>query len=509
MSKLVNKIFGGKQMRRDKAGQRSDCPPGDDSHRISDIGTPFLVKHNVHVGLNPDTGKIEGLPTPWQNLLQEANISQTEQLENPKAVLDALKVYNYSIRNKQEKWIANQETIDQETDEIEHQLEGRRQKGSDNESPPDMITDINNDLKNKNFFTDSSGHLTASPATAAKQRQQMSDKSADKTAADYQNGEQNMPQIRRKPKAEAPKALSEEEVMTQLKAIVNSGNPKTRFKIVKKLGSGASGTVYTAVDNMTQDKVAIKTMDLAQQPKKELIITEIKVMKDNKHPNLVNYLDSYLVDNDLWVIMEILEGGALTDVVTETVMRESQMAAICKETLKAIAFLHSKGIIHRDIKSDNVLLGMDGSVKVWSLGIMVIEMVEGEPPYLNETPLKALYLIATHGKPDVKSREKLSPELVWSLGIMVIEMVEGEPPYLNETPLKALYLIATHGKPDVKSREKLSPELVDFLDRCLETDVEKRSSAEELLSHTFLTKAESLSTITPLIRAAKKILNKH
>lgn len=91
------------------------------------------------------------------------------------------------------------------------------------------------------------------------------------------------PQIRRKKNGGAANRMSEEEVMDNLRKIVNHrSNPKERYELIKKIGSGASGTVYTARDRETNDKVAIKQMNLVEQPKKELIITEIMIMRENQ-----------------------------------------------------------------------------------------------------------------------------------------------------------------------------------------------------------------------------------
>jgi serine/threonine protein kinase len=126
----------------------------------------------------------------------------------------------------------------------------------------------------------------------------------------------------------------------------------------------ASGGVYTAYPLLSTTPVAIKQMNLQKQPKKELIINEILIMKDSRHPNIVNFIDSYLWRGDLWVVMEYMEGGSLTDVVTCNMMMEGQIAAVCKEVLQALIHLHDKGVIHRDIKSDNVLLSLQGNIKL-------------------------------------------------------------------------------------------------------------------------------------------------
>ncbi|KAJ7802181.1 Pkinase-domain-containing protein [Mycena olivaceomarginata] len=293
--------------------------------------------------------------------------------------------------------------------------------------------------------------------------------------------------------------MTEVQIMEKLRQVVCDDDPKLLYSKIKKVGQGASGHVYVAKTLTTGKKVAIKEMDLSHQPRKELIVNEILVMKESQHPNIVNFLESYLVkSNELWVVMEYMEGGALTDIIENNTMEEDQISSICFETCKGLGHLHSQSIIHRDIKSDNVLLDALGRVKITDFGFCA---------KLTDQKSKRATMVGTPYwmAPEVVKQKEYGAKVdIWSLGIMAIEMIENEPPYLDEEPLKALYLIATNGTPTLKKPEALSRELKGFLAVCLCVDVSSRATANELLDHEFLKKACALAGLAPLLRFKNK-----
>uniref|UniRef100_A0A7N6BQ12 non-specific serine/threonine protein kinase n=1 Tax=Anabas testudineus TaxID=64144 RepID=A0A7N6BQ12_ANATE len=471
-NKIIS-IFSGAE----KGGRKKDR----DKER-PEISPPSDFEHTIHVGFDAVTGEFTGMPEQWARLLQTSNITKSEQKKNPQAVLDVLKFYD-STGNGRQKYLSTEPSSPNIKDIDDD---------DDDDTPPPVVAP--RPEHTKSVYTRSVIDPIPSPSVCT-------DGDAASKAADKQKKKSKM---------------TDEEIMDKLRTIVSIGDPKKKYTRYEKIGgyiaipsvlnclsfnqSHNSGDLKYWLFYTAFLQVAIKQINLQKQPKKELIINEILVMKELKNPNIVNFLDSFLMGEELFVVMEYLAGGSLTDVVTETCMDEAQIAAVCRECLQALDFLHANQVIHRDIKSDNVLLGMDGSVKLTDFGFCAqITPEQSKRSTMVGTP----YWMA----PEVVTRKAYGPKVdIWSLGIMAIEMVEGEPPYLNENPLRALYLIATNGTPELQNPEKLSPVFRDFLNRCLEMDVEKRGGGKELLQHPFLKLAKPLSSLTPLILAAKEAM---
>uniref|UniRef100_A0A8C6T2U5 non-specific serine/threonine protein kinase n=1 Tax=Neogobius melanostomus TaxID=47308 RepID=A0A8C6T2U5_9GOBI len=291
-----------------------------------------------------------------------------------------------------------------------------------------------------------------------------------------------------------PSRVSHEQFRAALQLVVNPGDPREYLDSFIKIGEGSTGIVCIASEKHSGKQVAVKKMDLRKQQRRELLFNEVVIMRDYHHENVVDMYNSYLVGDELWVVMEFLEGGALTDIVTHTRMNEEQIATVCLSVLRALSYLHTQGVIHRDIKSDSILLTSDGRIKLSDFGFCA--QVSKEVPK-RKSLVGTPYWMA----PEVISRLPYGTEVdIWSLGIMVIEMVDGEPPYFNEPPLQAMRRIRDNLPPRLKESHKVSSVLRSFLDRMLVREPSQRSTAQDLLQHSFLKLSGPPSCIVPLMR---------
>ncbi|KAE8540331.1 hypothetical protein D1P53_003276 [Cryptococcus gattii VGV] len=494
------------------------------------VSQPTNFVHQVHVGCDPKSGGFTGLPPQWSKLLTSSAITEEEAARNPEAVLDVLQFYTQQqasdVLEEYQKIplpsVSNQflttgaaatrfEGVGLGGQQQQQQQQQQRLRSAPFTATGSLATTVASGQRS--FNTETKTLAQKEKDIVLNPQRQLLD-----SVTQPPVGKNDKEKIMRSPGPTVEKRIStmnEVQIMEKLRSVVSAKDPSQLYSKIRKVGQGASGMVFVAKTLSNGKKVAIKQMDLSQQPRKELIVNEIIVMRESQHPNVVNFLDAFLVrGSELWVVMEYMEGGALTDVIENNKLEENQIAAICLEvglpkisdrvgltmitahfqTCRGLQHLHSRSIIHRDIKSDNLLMNTQGEVKITDFGFCA---------KLTDQKSKRATMVGTPYwmAPEVVKQKEYGAKVdIWSLGIMAIEMIENEPPYLDEEPLKALYLITTNGTPTLKSPEKLSQDLKHFLSVCLCVDVAFRATSTELLKHEFLQLACSVQDLAPLLR---------
>lgn len=417
------------------------------------ISLPFNFEHRVHAGYDTTAKKLVGLPKQWTYLVDDSPKKDYHSNCNNRSTSNR-STYPSSIKN----------TV------VLNALSAEREQRDSSEARLGLLRNEDNDyLSLPNSLELIRSHSLRSESTSS--------------FGGY--------------KAELN--YSHDEFRSTLEKIVNPQDPTKFLSCFIKIGEGSTGIVCTAKDNSGK-QVAVKRMHLKRQQRKELLFNEIAAMRENRHPNIVKMYASFLVGEELWLVMELMSGGSLTDIVMQTKMNEEQIATISKQCLRALSYLHSKGIIHRDIKSDSILLSSDGDVKLSDLGFCA-QLLHSYPKR------KSLVGTPQWMCPEVICRMPYGTEVdIWSFGIMIIEMIEGEPPFYNEQPLEVMRKIKEMPvPPSLKNPRGISLRLANFLEKMLIRDPEQRATAAELLKHPFLLKAGPPNILLPLIRQRRNL----
>ena len=284
-------------------------------------------------------------------------------------------------------------------------------------------------------------------------------------------------------------------VLSQTLIKEEKGDPSKKYKILKRLGDGSYGTVYSVVNNQTGIYAAMKKIEkLKENEIDDLEIkNEINILKKLDHPNIVKIYEFYDTLSDFYIVTEYCKKGELYGYI-KNYYSENQLAVLFYQVFSGLSYLHEKHILHRDLKLENIMISEieeDINTKEKYFWIKIIDFGTAKIFKKNKNE-KAVVGSSYYIAPEVLKQKYNEKCDTWSVGVILYMLICGRAPFdgKNDDEIIESIKIGEYNNkhPKLLSRSKEVQDLVSCL---LERKINKRLSAFDALNHPFFTKFNS------------------